>query len=183
CRAAPTKAPRSPTCSPVTLRRPRSAPSWATTCPTCRRWRSPGSPQPPPTPPSRRGPPPTSSPSGPAAPAVCGSWWTGSSPPAVSRRSNPTVEPEATLARRPVRAILLAHLDRLLTGLVGRLDRPGAQSAGSALGAVGWHLARRDRRRTLDHLAIAFPDRGTSDRAALGRASFRHFGTMLGECL
>lgn len=82
-----------------------------------------------------------------------------------------------------MRAILLAHLDRLLTGLVGRLDRPGAQSAGSALGAVGWHLARRDRRRTLDHLAIAFPDRGTSDRAALGRASFRHFGTMLGECL
>ncbi len=85
--------------------------------------------------------------------------------------------------RRPVRSALLAGLDRLLSSLVDRLDRDTAQSFGRALGSLGWALAGRDRRRTLDHLEIAFPERSEADRDALGRASFRHFGTMLAECL
>lgn len=91
--------------------------------------------------------------------------------------------PETATARRPVRAALLARFDDFLTGLVGRLDWQGAQSLGRALGAAGWLAARRDRRRTLEHLALALPELGGDARAALGRASFRHFGCMLGECL
>jgi Kdo2-lipid IVA lauroyltransferase/acyltransferase len=43
-------------------------------------------------------------------------------------------------------------------------------------------VARRDRRRTLEHLAIAFPERSVGERRRLGRACFVHFGTTLLEC-
>lgn len=59
----------------------------------------------------------------------------------------------------------------------------GAQRIGAALGRIGWFAARRDRDRTLRHLAIAFPDISDRDRRRLGRRSLRHHGVSLGECL
>ncbi|MBW8876717.1 MAG: lysophospholipid acyltransferase family protein [Acidobacteria bacterium] len=79
-------------------------------------------------------------------------------------------------------ALLNAGL-RLLTATLGRLSWSAAQRVGRGLGALGWRLSRRDRRRTLDHLALAFPEMPESDRRRLGRDCFRHHGTTLGECL
>ncbi|HEX3551994.1 MAG TPA: lysophospholipid acyltransferase family protein [Thermoanaerobaculia bacterium] len=79
-------------------------------------------------------------------------------------------------------ALLNAGL-RLLTATLGRLPWPAAQRVGRSLGALGWILSRRDRRRTLDHLALAFPEMPEADRRRLGRDCFRHHGTTLGECL
>jgi KDO2-lipid IV(A) lauroyltransferase len=85
--------------------------------------------------------------------------------------------------RRPVRAALLASFERFLAGRLDRLEWREAQRLGRALGSLAWRAARRDRRRTLEHLAIAFPELDPAARASLGRASFRHFGVMLAECL
>lgn len=81
------------------------------------------------------------------------------------------------------RMALLARLLGALSALLGALSWQAAQRAGRALGSLGWHLAGRDRRRALDHLALAFPELAPARRAALGRACFRHLGTTLAECL
>jgi KDO2-lipid IV(A) lauroyltransferase len=67
--------------------------------------------------------------------------------------------------------------------VLARLSWPAAQRWGRALGAVAWHLARRDRRRALEHLEVAFPELPDSGRRRLARASFRHLGVSLAECL
>jgi KDO2-lipid IV(A) lauroyltransferase len=72
---------------------------------------------------------------------------------------------------------------RLLTSTLGRLSWPAAQRLGRTIGALGWQLSRRDRRRTLEHLALAYPDMPEAQRSRLGRDCFRHHGTTLGECL
>jgi Kdo2-lipid IVA lauroyltransferase/acyltransferase len=78
---------------------------------------------------------------------------------------------------------LLARTLGALSALLGALSWSGAQRAGRTLGRLGWRLSRRDRRRALDHLALAFPELPEADRAALGRACFRHLGTTLAESL
>jgi KDO2-lipid IV(A) lauroyltransferase len=93
----------------------------------------------------------------------------------------PPADPAAP--RRPLRTALLDDLQRFLSARVERLPWNDAQRLGGALGGLAWGLAGRDRRRALDHLAIAFPDLPGADRAALARRSFVHFGTMLGESL
>jgi KDO2-lipid IV(A) lauroyltransferase len=90
---------------------------------------------------------------------------------------------EATASRHPIRTALVGDLRELLVARLDRLDWSDAQRFGRAVGATAWRLARRDRRRTLEHLAIAFPERDLAERSRLGRASFLHFGTMLGESL
>jgi Kdo2-lipid IVA lauroyltransferase/acyltransferase len=72
---------------------------------------------------------------------------------------------------------------RLLTSTLGRLPWSAAQRTGRAIGSIGWALSRRDRRRTLDHLALAYPEMTKPERHRLGRDCFRHHGTSLGECL
>jgi KDO2-lipid IV(A) lauroyltransferase len=86
-------------------------------------------------------------------------------------------------SQRVLEPRLLNAALHLLTGTLGRLSWRGAQRTGSWIGALGWILLRRDRRRTLDHLAIAFPDLSEAERKRLGRASFLHHGRTLGECL
>jgi KDO2-lipid IV(A) lauroyltransferase len=71
----------------------------------------------------------------------------------------------------------------LLTSTLGRLPWRVVQRAGRVIGTLGWALSRRDRRRTLEHLALAYPDLPERDRRRLGRECFRHHGTSLGECL
>lgn len=84
---------------------------------------------------------------------------------------------------RRVRDTLLAGLLRLLSLLVQPLGWRGAQRVGSGCGVIAWWLVQRDRERTLDHLALAFPELTEGRRRQIGRASFRHHGTTLGECL
>lgn len=85
--------------------------------------------------------------------------------------------------RRELRSALLENLERLLTRIVERLDWHEAQRVGAELGSFAWRLSRRDHARTLEHLALAFPDLSASQRHQLGRESFRHLGTMLTESL
>jgi KDO2-lipid IV(A) lauroyltransferase len=91
------------------------------------------------------------------------------------------------MARRrppsPLRSPFLAAVLRILSAFFGLLTWRGAQRVGRVIGSLGWHLSRRDRRRTLDHLALALPDLPEAARRELGRACFRHHGTSLGECL
>ncbi|HSU82130.1 MAG TPA: hypothetical protein VLR69_06890, partial [Thermoanaerobaculia bacterium] len=71
----------------------------------------------------------------------------------------------------------------LLTSTLGRLSWRGSQRVGRAIGSLAWTLSRRDRRRALDHLALAYPELAGSERRRLARGCFRHLGTVLGECL
>jgi KDO2-lipid IV(A) lauroyltransferase len=79
--------------------------------------------------------------------------------------------------------VLLKGALGLLTATVGRLSWSAAQGVGQGIGTLGWTLSRRDRRRTLDHIALALPEMPEAERRRLARACFRHHGTTLGECL
>jgi KDO2-lipid IV(A) lauroyltransferase len=82
---------------------------------------------------------------------------------------------------------LRAHATVALAAVLGALFRllpwPAAQAAGGAFGGLVWHLSRRDRRRILDHLALAFPELPDAERELLARACFRHLGIVAGEFL
>lgn len=58
-----------------------------------------------------------------------------------------------------------------------------AQRVGRAFGRLAWQLSRRDRRRALDHLALAFPEATPEWRRQVARACFFHQGTSLAESL
>lgn len=86
-------------------------------------------------------------------------------------------------SRHPLRnAILTWTLERLAARL-GRRSWAQAQRFGRRLGRLAWQVSRRDRRRTLDHLAIAFPELPETARAELAKRCFEHYGLMLGEAL
>jgi KDO2-lipid IV(A) lauroyltransferase len=70
-----------------------------------------------------------------------------------------------------------------LSALLGRLSWSAVQRVGRGIGRLAWTLGRRDRRRTLDHLALAFPDLPANARRTLGSDCFRHQGMNLAECL
>lgn len=91
--------------------------------------------------------------------------------------------PDGGGSARPLRGALLDRFGRLLDLQISRFEWADAQAWGRALGRLGWALARRDRRRTLDHLEIAFPEADPGQRRRLARASFQHFGCMLAEAL
>jgi Kdo2-lipid IVA lauroyltransferase/acyltransferase len=84
---------------------------------------------------------------------------------------------------RRLRGRLTGPLVAVLTLLPRGLGWRGAQRLGAGMGRLAWWVARRDRRRTLEHLAIAFPELAERERTRLGRACFAHFGTTLLECL
>jgi KDO2-lipid IV(A) lauroyltransferase len=71
----------------------------------------------------------------------------------------------------------------LLSSTLGRLSWSRSQRVGRWIGSLAWRLSRRDRRRALDHLALAFPETSETERRALARGCFRHLGETLGECL
>lgn len=77
----------------------------------------------------------------------------------------------------------LALLVSLLSNTLGRLSWRAAQRVGGQLGGICWWLLTRDRKRSLAHLEIAFPERSPQERVVIARTSFRHLGATLGECL
>ncbi len=66
---------------------------------------------------------------------------------------------------------------------LGGLSWSQAQALGRTFGRLGWRLKGRDRQRTREHLAIAFPELDPAAREALGQACFAHLGACLGELL
>ena len=95
--------------------------------------------------------------------------------PSTTRRTRP--------GSRRLRAYATVALAAALGAVFRLLPWTAAQAAGSALGRLGWHLSRRDRRRILDHLALAFPELAAAERERLGRSSYRHLGIVAGEFL
>lgn len=77
--------------------------------------------------------------------------------------------------------------DALYRGLIAasaigrRLPLSVTRAIGRLLGRMAWHVARRERRRALAHLAIAFPERDDAGRHRIARAMFRHLGMSLME--
>jgi KDO2-lipid IV(A) lauroyltransferase len=88
-----------------------------------------------------------------------------------------------TSRRRLLRAHLIAGATRVLVALFRLLPWGAAQALGRGLGRVAWRLSRRDRRRALEHLVLAFPELPASEHERLARACFRHLGTNAGEVL
>jgi len=86
-------------------------------------------------------------------------------------------------AWRRIRARLTAPIIAFLQWLLRWVSWRTAQRLGACLGRFAHLVARRERRRALDHLAIAFPAMPASERARLARACFAHLGTSLFECL
>jgi KDO2-lipid IV(A) lauroyltransferase len=89
----------------------------------------------------------------------------------------------ASLYRDRLRPALVAALLRVLALGLARLSWPAAQRCGRGVGALIWWCGRRDRRRALHHLELAFPDLPAGERRGLARACFRHHGINLAECL
>ena len=85
---------------------------------------------------------------------------------------------------------LRAFRDRALLGVLGalgfvvrRLSLKSAQKIGRALGTIADFVARRERRKAMENMAIAFPDWRTRQRRSVTRSMFRHHGTSLFEIL
>jgi Kdo2-lipid IVA lauroyltransferase/acyltransferase len=96
------------------------------------------------------------------------------------------VEPAAVRRRRGwrrLRAALLAPTLAALQALLRPLGWRGGQRAGAALGWLAWRLARRDRQRAREHLALALPELPPAERERIARASFMHLGTAFAEIL
>ncbi len=85
--------------------------------------------------------------------------------------------------RRRLRSLLFQSLNGVAKQLLGRLRWEHAQRLGRGLGSLAWYATRRNRRKALAHLAVAFPELSSARRQALGRACFRHLGTSIGELL
>lgn len=88
-----------------------------------------------------------------------------------------------TPLRRRVRSAAAGTVLRCLGAVLQRLSWNRVQSCGRALGSMAWHLSHRDRRRSLEHLEIAFPELSASERERLARDSFRHLATNVAELL
>jgi KDO2-lipid IV(A) lauroyltransferase len=88
------------------------------------------------------------------------------------------------LAGRALRAFRAKALYRalLLFSAIGRrLPLPVGRFCGRAIGRLAWHIARRERKKALANLTIAFPDWPPAKRLETIRAMFRHLGMTLFE--
>lgn len=85
--------------------------------------------------------------------------------------------------KRVVRAHLAAGAARLLAQAFRLAPWRVAQAIGRGIGRLGWRFSGRDRRRALEHLALAYPELSLADRQDLARACFVHLGTTVGEML
>jgi KDO2-lipid IV(A) lauroyltransferase len=72
---------------------------------------------------------------------------------------------------------------RIVDSIVSLLPMRMVRALGGALGRLAYALDAGHRRIALDNLAAAFPARSESERRALARAMFAHFGSLLLELL
>ena len=62
-----------------------------------------------------------------------------------------------------------------------RIPLPIGRSIGRAIGSLGFHVARGERRKAMRNMAIAFPEWDDHKRRSTTRAMFRHLGASLFE--
>ncbi len=82
---------------------------------------------------------------------------------------------------RAFRARLLYRALAIITAIGRSIPLPIGQFLGRQLGRVAWHLVRRERKKALRNLAIAFPEWSEAKRNETIQAMFRHFGMSLFE--
>lgn len=88
------------------------------------------------------------------------------------------------MAGPKLRAFRARALDRglaLVSALGRRIPLRLGQSLGRALGSFAFRVVRRERRKALANLTIAFPEWSDAQRRDTVRAMFRHFGMSLFE--
>lgn len=86
-------------------------------------------------------------------------------------------------AVRQRRGRILYLLLAAIGAVVRRLPLSFARALGVALGHLGWHVVRRERRRALGNLAIAFPTLTRRERSRIARRMFHHLGMSVMEIL
>ena len=108
-------------------------------------------------------------------------WWPAT-PWNPERAQCPDCPPSAVSAASCA-PLFLAPALRAFRWVFGRLPWSWCQILGAGFGRLAWALLSRDRRRTLTHLEIAFPELSEQERRHLGVRSFRHLGQSLFELL
>jgi KDO2-lipid IV(A) lauroyltransferase len=78
---------------------------------------------------------------------------------------------------------LLFGLLRLLAGVGRRIPLRVGRAIGRCLGSVAWLVVRREGRKAMRNVAIAFPDLDQAARTRIVRGMFRHLGETLFEVL
>lgn len=78
--------------------------------------------------------------------------------------------------------VLVAAL-RVSAAVGRRVPLSVARFAGRSIGRLAWYVSRRDRRRSLENIAIAFPEWTERQRRTAIRAMFRHLGMCVFELL
>jgi KDO2-lipid IV(A) lauroyltransferase len=76
--------------------------------------------------------------------------------------------------RRGARSLLL----RALVAVLGLLPLGAGLWVGALAGRLGWHVARKDRRLMLEHLARALPEKSEAERRGIARASLIHLAQV-----
>ena len=89
----------------------------------------------------------------------------------------------ASQKRRAFRGRVVYAILKALGAIVRRLPLSFARGCGVILGELGFHLLRRDRKRALDNIAVAFPDWPPARRRKTIRATFHHLGKAFFEIL
>lgn len=82
---------------------------------------------------------------------------------------------------RAFRERLLYRLLVIISAIGRRIPLRIGQFLGRRLGSLAWHVARRDRKKALANLAIAFPDWSDAKREQTIRAMFQHLGMCVFE--
>lgn len=82
---------------------------------------------------------------------------------------------------RAFRARALHRALVIVSAIGRRVPLRLGQSLGRALGTLAYHVVRRERRKALANLGIAFPDWSQTKRREVTRAMFRHLGMMVFE--
>jgi KDO2-lipid IV(A) lauroyltransferase len=81
-----------------------------------------------------------------------------------------------------IRALEFAAV-RVVAAVISLLPMQVVRRCGAVLGRLAYAIDRTHRRTALENLAAAFPSRPESERRAMARAMFAHFGSLLLELL
>jgi KDO2-lipid IV(A) lauroyltransferase len=85
--------------------------------------------------------------------------------------------------RKKLKNTIIYLTARLWMGLVRMMSFALSMRFGRWLGNLAFRWAKTERRRTMRHLEMAFPDHSAEDRSELARSVFKHFGMAAAECI
>jgi len=92
-------------------------------------------------------------------------------------RPGPKHDSCAKRLKHGVRFVLI----RLAAAYVSLWPLRFASAVGARFGVLAWSIFCGERKKALDSLAVAFPERAEAERRAVGRASFAHLGRVVCE--